>query len=191
MMPGASGTTFDTPNAISRLGTPVLSDTARQAELEKLSSSPASEQMRIMQFLVDSTQLMKPPPVKPGLYLAPPSTAPVDDVRWTADAHAAITPLAGSTVATVRGAALRALAGLPDADQATLIATMLSDADPVVRMLGLDMAEQESDHGLAADQVARDDPDELVRALAQGRLELMATPTTQTTTQPSATTSPS
>jgi hypothetical protein len=140
--------------------------------------------MRIMQFLDESTQYFKPPPSQPGLHLAPPTTGPVDDAVWTADARAAITPLTGSAMATVRGAAMLALAGLPDADRPTLIAGMLTDPDALVRMLGLDAAEGEADRGLAADLAARDDSDELVRAMAQARLEKITVPATQSTVPP-------
>jgi len=186
MVPGPCGLRVDTLNAISRLGTPVLEDASRQAELEKLSSSAATEQLRIMEFLDESTQYFKPPPQLPGLHLAAPTTGPVDDALWTADARAAIMPLAASPLAAVRGAAMCALAGLPGADRATLIAGMLADPDPMVRLLGLDSAERESDHGLAADQAARDDSDDLVRALAQARLDLLVAPATQSTAQPAA-----
>jgi hypothetical protein len=84
----------------------------------------------------------------------------------------------------VRGSALRALADLPGADRVKVIGTMLADPDPVVRMLGLVSAEDNADHGLAADQAVKDDPDDLVNTLATARLEKLAAPTTQSATQP-------
>ncbi len=184
MIKGPCGMKANTPNEITRLGTSVLKDTARQAELVKLSTSPATEQLRIMDFLVVSTRSMMPEPKPAGLYLPVPSTAPVDDALWTADARAAIEPLAGSQQAAARAWAMRALAELPGADRAKMIADMLADPDADVRMVGLVIAQDGPDHGLAADQAAQDDSDQLVKALAGARLEKLAAPTTQATTIP-------